>query len=79
MAIFLTPILHTSALSRHLSELPRPQQDERIRSPTGKSFQQITAGASHTCGLLTDSTVACWGDDSEHQTDASTDDFWSIS
>jgi alpha-tubulin suppressor-like RCC1 family protein len=28
---------------------------------TGKTVTQITAGSGHTCALLTDGTVACWG------------------
>ena len=28
---------------------------------TGKTVTQITAGSGHTCALLTDGTVTCWG------------------
>jgi alpha-tubulin suppressor-like RCC1 family protein len=33
----------------------------------GKSFTQIVAGANHTCGLLADGSVWCWGSDGAGQ------------
>jgi hypothetical protein len=42
-------------------------------SPMGKeasaagTFTQVSAGHYHTCGLKTDGTLACWGDNSYGQ------------
>ena len=34
-----------------------------IATPPGGTFQQVSAGWSHTCGVKTDGEVACWGHD----------------
>src|SRR5579884_1174791 len=39
--------------------------------PGGGTFTQISAGLGHTCGLKTDGTVLCWGDDYNGQVDGS--------
>ena len=31
--------------------------------PAGTVFRSLTAGYGHSCGIRTDGTVACWGDD----------------
>ena len=41
----------------------------RARPPAG-TFTQVAGGASHTCGLKTDGTLACWGDNSSGQSTA---------
>jgi alpha-tubulin suppressor-like RCC1 family protein len=33
----------------------------------GLKFQKIAAGGAHTCGLLTDGRIFCWGDNSQGQ------------
>ena len=33
--------------------------------PPSGTFQQVAAGWYHTCGLRTNGTVVCWGDDSD--------------
>ena len=38
----------------------------RARRPPGPSLE-VTAGIYHTCGLKTDGTLACWGDNSDGQ------------
>ncbi len=37
--------------------------------PAGVSFQQVTAGEYHACGIRLDGAIACWGDNSYGQTD----------
>lgn len=39
-------------------------------TPPSDSFTAIAAGRDHFCALRTDSTIACWGDNSRGQTDA---------
>ena len=39
----------------------------------------LTAGYSHTCGIKTDSTIVCWGDDSMGQTTSPSGTFSQIS
>jgi Regulator of chromosome condensation (RCC1) repeat/Putative Ig domain len=39
----------------------------------------ISAGAGHTCGVGQNGRLACWGDDSSGQTDASSAEFLAIS
>jgi len=34
------------------------------------TFKQVDAGNGFTCGIRTDGTIACWGDNSKGQTDA---------
>ena len=36
-------------------------------TPPAGVFTQVAAGASHTCGLRSNSTVVCWGDNSSNQ------------
>ncbi len=31
-------------------------------SPSAGTFASVSAGAYHTCGVRTDGTIACWGD-----------------
>ena len=32
------------------------------------TFSSVSAGQEHTCGLKTDGSVACWGDNEDGQT-----------
>jgi alpha-tubulin suppressor-like RCC1 family protein len=32
-----------------------------VQFPTGRSARSLVAGANHTCALLDDSSVICWG------------------
>ena len=36
-------------------------------TPPEDSFQSVTAGGYHTCGVRTDGTVACWGSNEKRQ------------
>ncbi|HCP61715.1 MAG TPA: hypothetical protein DIU14_04485, partial [Actinobacteria bacterium] len=36
-------------------------------TPPSGSFSSVSAGRYHTCGVKTDGTVACWGDDTSGQ------------
>ena len=48
-------------------------------SPPDSTFTAITAGGFHSCGLRTDSTITCWGDNSHDQGDAPAGDFTIVS
>src|SRR4029434_541207 len=37
------------------------------RAPGGHRFKSLAAGTQHTCGLTTDGTALCWGDDTGGQ------------
>ena len=40
-----------------------PPDYVRITAPEGR-FTSVSAGRDHICGVRTDGSVACWGDDS---------------
>ena len=42
------------------------------------SFKAVAAGSDHACGLLTDATVTCWGDNTYRQAEPPTGSFQSI-
>jgi hypothetical protein len=44
-------------------------------SPPAGTFSQVDAGEYHSCGLRTDGTLACWGDNSIGQTNTPTGIF----
>ncbi len=44
------------------SETPIP-----VTLPAGRTATAVSAGGDHTCALLDDATVACWGDDDNGQ------------
>ena len=46
------------------STTPVPVTDDAL---TGKTVTDITAGVAHTCAVLSDGTVACWGYNSNGQ------------
>src|SRR3972149_11536404 len=41
-------------------------------SPSPLKFISVTAGSIHSCGLVTDGTVSCWGDNDGGQLGAGT-------
>ncbi|MBW2462156.1 MAG: hypothetical protein JRH11_10970 [Deltaproteobacteria bacterium] len=47
-----------------------PQDLKRRRRVLGISATSLSAGSNHTCALLTDGQVACWGDTTTGQTGA---------
>ena len=50
--------------------------------PEGESsalFEAVSVGGSHSCGLRTDGTIACWGDNSAGKADAPSGTFNAVS
>ena len=35
--------------------------------PAGSTYEQVSAGSQHTCGLDSDGLIACWGGNSNGQ------------
>ena len=48
-------------------------------SPTAPTFTQVSAGSFHTCGVKTDGTVACWGDNKYEQATPPAGSFTQVS
>lgn len=46
--------------------------------PTG-TYTSISAGARHACGVSSDTTLACWGDNGWHQSDVPSGSFSAVS
>lgn len=54
--------------------------DEGNRLPAASgSFVSVSAGYAHSCGVRTDGTLTCWGDNEFGQLDAPTGSFVSVS
>ena len=50
----------------------------RPDAPPGP-YQAVTTGLHHSCGLRTDGTIVCWGDNRQGQTDAPSGQFREVS
>jgi alpha-tubulin suppressor-like RCC1 family protein len=50
-----------------------------VTSATVYTFTQLSAGGSHTCGVKTDGTVACWGYNNLGQATPPSGSFTSVS
>jgi hypothetical protein len=48
-------------------------------TPPDGTFEQLTVGYTHACGLRPDRTVECWGDDAKGQATAPPGEFASVS
>ena len=49
------------------------------RHPPVGEFTSVSAGGAHTCGLLVDGSVACWGDDYVGESSPPVGEFTSVS
>ena len=48
-------------------------------TPPGGEFVSVSAGVWHTCGVRTDGSVECWGDDDSGQATPLAGEFVSVS
>ena len=48
-------------------------------SPDCETFQTVSAGWSHSCGVRTDNTITCWGDNRYGEADAPAGAFQTVS
>jgi alpha-tubulin suppressor-like RCC1 family protein len=53
-----------SDTSGQLGDGGSTNQSTKVAVLGGKTFTQVSAGASHSCGVVNDGTVQCWGDNS---------------
>ena len=51
----------------------------RAENTTTDTFVAVSAGRDHSCGLRTDQTLKCWGDNSSGQSDAPAGTFTAVS
>ena len=49
-----------------------------IQSTEDRPFQTVAAGWSHSCGIRTDNSLACWGDNSGGQSAAPGGEFTTV-
>ena len=70
----LQPLSPTIALTATQQAKPTPQP-----SPTPLDFLSVSSGHSYTCGITTDGSIVCWGDNREGRATPPTGSFSSIS
>ena len=51
---------------------------QQAAAASSSEFEELEAGSFHTCGLRTDDTIVCWGDNSHGQTDAPAGQFIAV-
>jgi len=56
-----------------------PDTNDTGFAPEIMDFIDIDAGATHTCGILAEGTIRCWGNNDEGQLDAPSGQFASLS
>ena len=79
-----TIIKRQLTLAEFASELTRQPpaltvQPTNTPEKTSRAFQTVSAGGSHSCGLRTDNTITCWGNNDFGQSDAPTGAFQTVS
>ena len=58
---------------------PQPAKTPTVFSAAGASFIAVSAGDYHSCGLRTDGTIECWGNNRDGKTDAPGGSFNAVS
>ena len=56
------PVLASQVAALPVFALGTPPAPPTPPTPTSGGWTAVSAGANHTCGIRTDGTVACWGD-----------------
>lgn len=56
-----------------------PDANDTGFAPQSMNFIDIGAGATHTCGILAEGTIKCWGNNDEGQLDAPSGQFETLS
>ena len=62
---------------QHCPMLGQQQKRAEAINP-GTRFSAVTTGSNHSCGLLTDGTVQCWGNNEHGQADAPEGQFTAV-
>ncbi len=58
---------------------PEPPAASEPSAPAPVRFSAVDSGNAHACGLHSDGTIGCWGDNSHGQTDAPEGEFTAVS
>ena len=70
----------TDTIDRHHNPPDPPNSDTPPDQtpPPDSTFTAVTTSWWHSCGLRTDNTITCWGDDYWGQADAPAGDFTAV-
>ena len=69
----------TAAPAPPLADDSEPPTDRAPSAPAPTRFSAVDSGSAHACGLRSDGTVHCWGDNSHGQTSAPDEEFTAVS
>ena len=60
----------TATVDRWLASSPLTLTAPQTAAQSTSTYSAITAGGAHSCGLRTDGTITCWGDNRHGQATA---------
>ena len=78
MLAALTALAVVSALLAPASAAQAQGSDQTVAAFT-TTYKDVSAGGKHSCGLSTDGTITCWGNDDDGQANAPSGSFKAVS